>query len=480
MNDLELIRQLDRQLVDDYQLARNYCLDVPTYALVHLRSVAHKITTELGRRAEVEFRSKNLYDRIEQLAKGKQIDMRLARKLHKLRNDGNKGAHPEKYRLSPEQLVQLAAKSVKDTARLAAELFPLLTGQPAPHWQFEPVDAEAGRELCYRAVMQDDAEAQYLVGLSLKSRGLMKRQREHSFALANNSTSVDLEPSQDDLRQAAHWFARAADRHAGARFEHGVALLHGYGEGEGSLALIQAAAEAGNADALALLGYFAQTGSHGHALDPALAERYLLAAVEQDQPEAMANLAVLYYQGSLGQPDWQRARHYAEQGAQAGYPHAQYQLAVMLFAGEGGNAEPESALQWLRQAAEQHYPEALADLAQRTLDGDGVEANPAAAASLYREAIRFGRLPRAMFELALAHFDGEVPDRDLAEAAQLLHGAYRYAPKGSELAEAIWQLAPELVRQLDRAEPEDEGAAEALAQGRALFDPVGYPLGDRH
>lgn len=482
MNDLELVRRLDRRLVDDYRLARSYCLDVPTFALVHLRSIAHRLTTWLGERADLEFHSKNLYDRIEQLARAKVIDMRLARKLHKLRGDGNKGAHPEKYHLSLEQLVQLAGKSVKDTARLCAEVFPLLHGgEEAPQWQFEPVDVVAGRELCYRAVMEDDPEAQYLVGLSLKARALMHQERAHSFAAANDGQAPDMSDARRTLEQAAYWFRRAAAENPSARFEHGVALLNGYGgerDPQAAVRLIEEAAEQGVADALALVGYFYLAGSQGYGQDPVKAEQYLSQAAEQDQPEAMANLGVLYYQGLLGQPDLARARTCSEQAALAGYPHAQYHLAVMLFAGEGGEANEDAALGWLQQAAEQHYPEALADLAQRTLDGDGVEANPAAAVTLYQEAIRYGRLPRAMFELALAHFDGEVPNRDLVEAGTLLHQAFSYAIPDSELSEAIWQMAPELVQQLDHALTAEFEENEALAEVRGRFDESGYPLGN--
>ncbi|WP_298443061.1 DUF4145 domain-containing protein [uncultured Ferrimonas sp.] len=473
MNDLELIRQLNRDLVDDYQLARNYCLDVPTYALVHLRSVAHRLVEQLGALHQIEFRSKNLYDRIDQLGKMRLLDMRLARKLHKLRNDGNKGAHPEKYQLSQPQLVQLAAKSVKDCARLCADLYPLLLQQQAPQWQFEAVDAEAGRELCYRAVMEDDASAQYLVGLSLKARAAARQEQAESFAQAND-TQPHTE-SSDELTQAAYWFERASLRHAGARFEHGVALLHGYsGEADEPLALelISAAAAEKNADAQALLGYFHLTGSHQFAQDPRLAEHYLLAAAEQEQPEALANLAVLYYQGLLGQADYQQARRCAEQGAQAGYPHAQYQLAVMLFAGEGGAVDAISGISWLQSAAEQHYPEALADLAQRRLDGDGIEANAAAAEALYQQAIEYGALPRAMFELALAHFEQELPQPDLQLGAQLLWQAYQRAAPHSELGRAIHQLAPELVAQLDSAIAAGE---QQLAAVRQQFDAQGYP-----
>ncbi|QIZ78157.1 tetratricopeptide repeat protein [Ferrimonas lipolytica] len=474
MNDLELVRRLNRELIDDYQLARNYCLDVPTYALVHLRSVAHRLVEQIAALKQIEFRSKNLYDRIDQLGKTRLIDMRLTRKLHKLRNDGNKGAHPEKYQLSQQQLVLLATKSVKDCANLCADLYPLLAEtDEVPEWQFAPVDAEAGRELCYRAVMDDDAEAQYLVGLSLKARAAARHEQELSFAEANETQLQS--DSSDELTQAAYWFERAALRHAGARFEHGVALLHGYGgEMDEALALelIQAAAEEKNADAQALVGYFHLTGSHGFSADPQLAEHYLLAGAEQEQPEALANLAVLYYKGLLGQADYQQARRCAEQGAQAGYPHAQYQLAVMLFAGEGGTVDALSGMQWLQSAAEQHYPEALADLAQRRLDGDGIEANAAAAEALYQQAIEYGALPRAMFELALAHFEQELPQPDLNLGAQLLWQAYQRVLPQSELGLAIHQLAPELVAQLDSA---IEAGNSELQAVRRRFSVDGYP-----
>ncbi|WP_035387330.1 DUF4145 domain-containing protein [Ferrimonas senticii] len=474
MNDTALIKQLNRQLLDDYLLARNYCLDVPTYALVHLRSVAHRLVEQIGAHLQLEFRSKNLYDRIDQLGKTRKIDMRLARKLHKLRNDGNKGAHPEKYQLSPTQLVDLAKYSVQQCANLCAEFYPLLLDQPVPEFQFEAVDQEVGRELCYRAIMEDDAEAQYLVGLSLKARSVARQQQAQSFAEAN-----DMQPEaqiNDELVQAAYWFGRAASRHAGARFEHGVALLHGYhGELDETQALqrISEAAEQANADAMALLGYFYLTGSHGFDLNPELAQHYLSAAAEQEQPEAMANLAVLYYQGVLGQPDYPKAREYAQMGAQAGYPHAQYQLAVMLLAGEGGDVDQQAGLGWLSHSAKQHYPEALADLAQRHLDGDGVALDPQRAAELYQQAIEYGQLPRAMFELALAHFEGELPQCDLALAAQLLWQASRRVAEDSELGQAIIQLSPELISQLDAAIAAGD---YRLLDIRQRFSSAGLPL----
>lgn len=448
IDDIELVRRLDTELVDDYQLARNYCLDVPTFALVHLRSVAHKLVDRLAEAVEITFKSKNLYDRIEVLNRAKVIDVRLARQIHKLRSEGNKGAHPEKYRLSQQQLVELARKAVEIAAKMVAESYPVITQQEAPQWQFEPVDQIAGRELCYRAVMENDHQAQYLVGTSLKAKGLMQRERELSFAMANDNRDFNLDASGELLKQASYWFERAYEHHDEAKFEHGVALIHGYGDtidqarGE---AFVQQAAEAGVAGAQALLGYFYLSGGHSIEQNLALAEHYLLLAAEQDQAEAMANLGVLYHQGQNGDVDEQKARHFTEQAANTGYPVAQYHLALMLMQ----QGQLSQAVQWLEQAAKQRYPDAMATLARMLIDGDGVEKQPQRAADYYREAIRLGGQAQTMFELALAIFNEEVPQPDLVEGATLLQAAYHYAGDGSDLHSAIEQLSPQVVNAIE-------------------------------
>ncbi|SDJ89782.1 Sel1 repeat-containing protein [Ferrimonas sediminum] len=450
INDLELARRLDAGLVDDYRLARSYCLDVPTFALIHLRSVAHKLVDLLASAVDIKFKSKNLYDRIEVLNRAKAIDVRLARQIHKLRSEGNKGAHPEKYRLSQEQLVTLAQKAVEIAANLMDGCFATIKGQQPPEWQFEALDQVAGRELCYRAVMEGDHQAQYLVGISLKAKGLMQRERELSFAIANDSADINLDASASLLKQASYWFAQACDHHDGARFEHGVALIHGHGDRQDQEAgeeLVKQAADAGLAPAQALLGYFYLSSSTAFEQNLVLAERYLLLAAEQDQAEAMANLGVLYHQGVDGVADTGKAELYTAQAARTGYPVAQYHLALMLL--DKDKAETEQAMQWLQQAAEQRYPDAMADLARVLLDGEHLPQDPVRASHLYREAIRYAGLPRAMFELSLAIFDNEVPDADLVEGATLLQAAYHYAESGSDLHQAIEALSPQLVAAIE-------------------------------
>ncbi|TKB47947.1 DUF4145 domain-containing protein [Ferrimonas sediminicola] len=470
INDLELVRRLEPSLLEDYRLARNYCLDVPTHALVHLRSVAYKLVEALAAAAEIKFKSRNLYDRVEVLNRARAIDVRLARRLHKLREGGNKGAHPEKYRLSQEQLVELARKSVQLTAGVLADAYTPLSGQPCPQWRFEPLDQVAGRELCYRAVMEEDAEAQYLVGVSLKAKGMMLRERELSFAMANDSADINTEASRSLLAQAGYWFERASDSHLGARFEFGVALIHGYGSQEDRArgeTLVQQAAASGLAEAQALLGYFYLSSSTAFDQDLLKAEHFLLLAAEQDQAEAMANLGVLYHHH---RPDPPKALAYTRQAAQAGYPVAQYHLALLL----DQQGTEEEAMDWLQQSAAQHYPDAMAALARHLLDGERLPADPARASALYRKAIRYAGLPEAMFEFSLAIFDNEVPDADPVEGAALLQAAYHYAGSRT-LRDAIERFSPTLVAALESGTGSVD-RLERLQLARRRFDDHGLPL----
>lgn len=113
IKDSDFIQGFSANLVDDYLCAKNYVKDVPTQSLLHIRSFTHKLTELLGQDKRIEFSSPNLYDRIEQLNQKRLIDVKTTRALHRLRADGNRGAHPEKYHLTQEQLLALAQKRLK-------------------------------------------------------------------------------------------------------------------------------------------------------------------------------------------------------------------------------------------------------------------------------------------------------------------------------------------------------------------------------
>ena len=445
--DSEFIQRFSASLLDDYLNAKNYVQDVPTQSLLHIRSFTHRLTELLGQSKDVSFTSPNLYDRIELLNQKRLIDVKTTRALHRLRGDGNRGAHPEKYHLTQEQLLALAQKAIKDVLALVEHLYPKVVGSEAPAYRFQASDAITIKDLCYRAVMEDDPEAQYLVGISFKTRALMLKEQEiglvDQYYGTEDDNSVVKEVAQkasDTFAKAAYWFALAAPTHMQALYEHGVSLIHGYQgqvdaiKGEAAIAK---AAEAGVVNAMALLGYFYLVGSE--SFKPALAQenKFLPLAAEREQPEAIANFAVLSYQTK----DLPQAYHFISKAAQAGYPHAQYHLALMLANGDGCQRDPIVSEYWMAEAAEQGQLDAMLTRAQHMLnDENGLGGDVSQAERYLREVIKYGHSVPAMIELSMALADGILGRIDVVGSAALLNLARRHAnTKEAEIIEPLWQ-----------------------------------------
>ena len=454
IKDSEFIQDFSASLSDDYLKAKSYVQDVPTQSLLHIRSFTHKLTELLGQDKQIAFSSPNLYDRIEQLNQQRVIDVKTTRALHRLRADGNRGAHPEKYHLTQAQLLALAQKSIKDVLALVEHLYPKVKGQAAPDYRYEASDTLTAKDLCYRAVMEDDAEAQYLVGISFKTKALIlkeqEQQQDQEFVTSAEATA-NPEPSgvlpltshisaADSFARAAYWFALAAPKHMEALHEHGVALIHGY-QGVPEVAkgeqLIATAAEAGVVNAMALLGYFYLVGSELFRPDSQLALKYLQRAAEGEQTEAMANLGVLYYQ----QKNLAQAYHFISKAAQAGYPHAQYHLALMLANGDGCTRDMIASEYWMAEAAEQGQLDAMLTRAQHMLNDDNAFGSDLTQAEDYlRQVIKYGHSVPAMIELSMALADGILGRVDVVGAAALLKLARQNAnKKEADIIEPLWR-----------------------------------------
>ncbi|WP_110458280.1 tetratricopeptide repeat protein [Shewanella algidipiscicola] len=473
LTDIELVSEFSQVLGEDYRIAKSYVRDVPTQALLHIRSFTHKLTDQLAQSQQIIFDSPNLYDHIETLNRHRVINVRITRSLHRLRGDGNRGAHPEKYHLTADALQELAQRAIERLLRLVVELFPLIHQRPAPEYQFEPFDSIAGRDLCYRAIMENDHQAQYLVGMSLKTRALMQREQEQALEEQDDEPKAQHLRSADSFKQAAYWFAQAAPHHIDALYEYGVSLLHGYnGEPDvsaGETAII-GAAKAGVANAMALLGYFYLVGGEHIEVSHSDALHYLQAAAALEHSEAMANLGVLYYQ----QGDYSQAYHYISTAANAGFPHAQYHLALMLARGEGCEPDALASQHWMAEAAEQGQLDAMLNRAQQMLNSDNALGDDYSVAERYlRQVVKYGHSVPAMIELSIALADGILGRIDVVGSAALLNMA-RARANEQELA-VISPLWRSLVAQIDNVLAVTDNQAEVSALERAkelLSEPI--------
>ncbi|MGL6124252.1 MAG: DUF4145 domain-containing protein, partial [Shewanella sp.] len=454
---------------------------VPTQSLLHIRSFTHKLTESLGQDKQVAFTSPNLYDRIEQLNQQRVIDVKTTRALHRLRADGNRGAHPEKYHLTQEQLLALALKSIKDVLALVEHLYPKVKGQVAPNYRYETTDAMTAKELCYRAVMEDDSQAQYLVGISFKTKALILKEQERlkeqelateaeaishlNLSIVSPLDAISPINAADCFARAAYWFSLAAPQHIEALYEHGVALMHGYqgvpdvAKGEQAIAT---AAEAGVVNAMALLGYFYLVGSASFQPDSQLAQQYLQRAADGEQTEAMANLGVLHYQ----QKNLTQAYHFISKAAQLGYPHAQYHLALMLANGEGCARDMIASEHWMAEAAEQGQLDAMLTRAQHMLNDDNAFGSDLTQAEDYlRQVIKYGHAVPAMIELSMALADGILGRIDVVGSAALLKLARQNANKNeADIIEPLWRS---LVLQIENVLELTQDPAEIKSLKRA-------------
>lgn len=469
LTDVEFVTCFSSELGHDYSVAKSYVTDVPTQALLQIRSLTHKLTELLAEPAGIIFDSPNLYDRIEALNNKRVINVRTTRAMHKLRGDGNRGAHPEKYHLTSEQLLTLSEKSIERLLSLIESLFLQVTGKQSPEYRFEAFNSLAGRDLCYRAVMESDPQAQYLVGMSLKTRALMQREQEEALADSNGELQVLITSSSDTLKKAEYWFGLASVSEMNARYEYGVAKIHGYsGEADipGGEEAIAQAAEAGVVNAMALLGYFYLVGGKSLAVDTVKALDYLYRAAELEQSEAMANLGVLYYQ----EGELVKAYQSIAKAAQAGFPHAQYHLALMLAQGEGCEVDPLASEQWMIEAAELGQLDAMFSRAQSMLNDDNVAETDLSQAEHYlREVIKYGHSVPAMIELSITLADGVLGKIDVVGSAILLKLAREHGNE-QELA-VIAPLWDSLSQQVDNviAVTKSQSELAALIRSQELL-----------
>ncbi|QYJ75204.1 DUF4145 domain-containing protein [Shewanella sp. FJAT-52076] len=453
LTDTAMIAAFDDDLAKEYRRARRFAKDVPAQALLTLRSALYKLTGILAA-GRLTFESPNLYNRIEALSQARLLGVRQVRAMHRLRADGNRGAHPEKYHLDEASLLALANKALLNFCQLVSEL------SGATHFEFEPLDELSNRELCYRAVMADDAEAQYLLGMAFKTQGLLARDAQQG---------PDDEPTASAaLAKAQYWFTQAANSLAVARYELGVAFLHAYqgqvDEAKG-ISLIAEAATQGVEDAKALLGYFALTGQ-GMAVDLPRAEFLLTEATQGGHTEAEANLGVLrYQQGRL-----EDAFRHIESAARGGFPQAQYHVSLMLSRGEGCRVDALGAERWLAEAAEQGQLDAMLARARHMLHDEATLGSDLTLAEDYlRKVIRFSQNVPAMLELSMALADGILGRIDVVEAATLLGEAARLAnDEERAIITPLWQsLATQIENVLQLSVNADE--KKALERAKELL-----------
>lgn len=205
------------------------------------------------------------------------------------------------------------------------------------------------------------------------------------------------------------------------------------GDYDAAFPVIRAAAEAGNAAALNMLGAAHEEG-RGVPQDSALALSYFERAAKGGEVRARHNLGSLHANGSGTVPqDRKRAKREFRLAAAAGYAPSMTALGQLLETQEPPDLT--GAADWYEKAHEAGDAVATANLANAHVTGKGRSENWVRARLLYTEAASKG-LPRAFNDLGVMHEYGYGVHADYltAYAFYLRSAELGYAKAGANLS----------------------------------------------
>tara|TARA_R110001592_G_scaffold89644_5_gene263512 strand:+ start:299 stop:1870 length:1572 start_codon:yes stop_codon:yes gene_type:complete len=369
MNDIQIAEAITPQIGLHYKEGRSNCRILPKYALTCFRTLASVlcdlIAGEDGPKGTLE-------GRIDQMFAEKLLDKSTAYRLHELRNNGNKGTHPEQY--PNANFDELASSSETAAIKLIEWLYKSRGGKLPEDIEIADVASTELHRLGYLAMFGRDVDAMYRAGLYLQQRA------ENDSKVGSGVIRPDgyMVTSEQDIEQAMLWFKCAAkEGHVDAMYQYGLYRsqskvvpedpIYARQDGERYLFL---ASEQGNADALCASGDLYRHGSALHDKDLSMAIEYYEKAAVQKHPVAMATLGYMYSQGEGCEPNAEAAAQMSLRAAEAGYPQGQYNVCQHYLKGDGIELDAKKGYAWLDAAADQGYQPAQLLIAQLMIQGE--------------------------------------------------------------------------------------------------------------
>ena len=231
---------------------------------------------------------------------------------------------------------------------------------------------------------------------------------------------------------------------------------------EKGIALLQRAADGGDANAMMLLGD-ALARLQGASVDPSKILASYRRAADLGRVDALLRIGDFWSEGTIVPVDLGKGYTAYEEATDAGSTSARLRLAEMLARGHGVAADPAIGLQMVRDEAEGGNTTALLLLAELLLSGDVGAPDSAGAIAALEQAAEAGR-PEALLRLGEIYRDGIAAPADSARA-------YGYFQQAAEAGHdfARYLLARGLTEgRFNRAGAQAEGLAMlevALAAG---------------
>ena len=358
MNDIQLADGASTEIGRLYRDAKAFSIDAPVQALLSLRGLAATFCDCLDH----GLTGLTLADKITRLDQQEMLKPKVKQQLRLLQSNGNKAAHPENFDYVELDLPARAAEALVAARNLIEHLY-TVSHRDVPEYEVAEIESGALKEMCVRAMLDQDIDAMNQAGKYFKERA-----DQHSkMGGPLHPDGYPLE-AKEDIDHAMFWFKRGADkRHPNCLYEYGhylaKQLFHDKEQINQGELFIARAAQADHADAIV---YAAQGSLEGRGIfdrDEVYAHELFSRAAKLGHPVALSQLGTMYVNGIGCEPDPIIAAQLILQAAQAGFPHAQYNLAVLYLDGAGVDKSEKESIRWLKEAAAQDLPNAVYKLA---------------------------------------------------------------------------------------------------------------------
>ena len=232
----------------------------------------------------------------------------------------------------------------------------------------------------------------------------------------------------EDVERASFWLRKAAEQGCfGAQLCLGI-LDVSYDDWEGRVQAARwfpTAMQNDDPEAMRYLGIMYALGS-GVPQDMAQAVGWIRKAAERHDAAAACLLGYLYETGEGVPQDKARAAGWYHEAARAGYPVVLERLARMFAEGDGIPRDTAEAVNWRRKAAERGDAEAQLRLGMMYARGDGVPWDIKLAATWFGHAMY--SKAEAAYQLARLHETGEGIEQNKVMARKYYERATEYRP----------------------------------------------------
>lgn len=185
-----------------------------------------------------------------------------------------------------------------------------------------------------------------------------------------------------------------------------------------AVAMLQKAAQAGDAPSQKYLGSIFSGNFAGYAADPVQAEKWLLPMAEVGDTFSQKVLGDLYLRGIDGTPDYEKAKDWYGKAARKGDSASKTELGLIYLRDDTGFQDLVLAEKWLTDASNEKRYDAQYYLFELLYAraSDQKDTKGKRRSVVWLKSSAWGNYPQAQYRIAQLYFDGEVVPRSPKEA----------------------------------------------------------------